>query len=90
MKDAQQLMALRVTRAYCTVSYEAATLIAPMPPITLIAKERSITHKATNRAQALRKARKETMTTGMGLSGKRKMDAYSHPKCGKMDWQETR
>jgi len=63
MKAAQRLMALRVTRAYCTVSYEAATLIASMPPINLIAKERSEAHKATNRAQALREARKETMLT---------------------------
>lgn len=53
-------MALRVTRAYRTVSYEAATLIDSLPPITLLAKERCTACKALNRKEALKEARKET------------------------------
>lgn len=61
MKAAQRQMALRVTRAYRTVSFEAVTLIASMPPITLLAKERCIAHRAPNRHEALKTARKETI-----------------------------
>lgn len=41
IKKAQRLMAIRITRAYRTVSYEASTLIASTPPILLLGKERA-------------------------------------------------
>lgn len=61
IKSAQRLMALRVTRAYRTVSYEAVTLIASMPPIKLLAKERIAIRNATDKCQTARDARKDTM-----------------------------
>lgn len=57
IKAAQRLMALRVTRAYKTTSYEASTLIAAMPPILLLAKERAETHSGKSKQEA----RKELM-----------------------------
>jgi len=61
MEAAQRLMALRVTRAYRIVSFEAVTLIASMPPITLLAKERCIVHRTPNRQETLMNARRETI-----------------------------
>lgn len=52
---------MRVTRAYRTVSFEAATLIASMLPITMLAKEQTVARNAANRAQALKVAPKESM-----------------------------
>lgn len=61
MKAAQRQMALRVAGAYRTVSFEAATLIASIPYIMLLVKERCVAHKEPITEQALREARKETM-----------------------------
>lgn len=63
MKAAQRIMALRVTRAYRTVSFEAVTLLAAMPPIMLLAKERTAVQNANNKSQALQDARRGTMVT---------------------------
>lgn len=62
IKSAQRLMALRATRAYRTVSYEAVTLIASMIQIKLLAKERSVVINATDKRQAAKDARKESIT----------------------------
>lgn len=61
IESAQRLMGLRVTRAYRTVSFKAATLVASMIPITLLAKERITAHNSTHKRQSLEDTRKDTM-----------------------------
>ncbi|KAF0715677.1 Uncharacterized protein FWK35_00027935 [Aphis craccivora] len=58
IKSAQRIMALRVSRAYRTVSYEAAILISSMIPIKLLAEERCIAANSHDKRQAYKEARK--------------------------------
>lgn len=50
-------MALRTTRTYKTGLYKAVTLIASMPPILLLEKERVFSHKKGVKTKENLKAR---------------------------------
>lgn len=63
IKSAQRLMALMVARAYRTTSFEAATLIASIPPITLLATKRAAMRNATDKVRAAKDARKILMSS---------------------------
>jgi len=60
IKSAQRIMALRVSRAYRTVSYEAAIRISSM--IKLLAEERCIAANSHDKRQAYKEARKVSIT----------------------------
>lgn len=62
IKLAQRIMALRVSRAYRTVSYEAAILISSMILIKLLAEERCIAENSHDKRQAYKEARKVSIT----------------------------
>lgn len=62
IKSAQRIMELRVSRAYRTVSYEAAILISSMIPVKLLAEERCIAANSHDKRQAYKEARKVSIT----------------------------
>jgi len=61
MASVQRKTALRVSSAYCTVSADAALVVASMPPIDVLAKERLFMHSNKNVPDARSKARDETI-----------------------------
>ncbi|XP_071576309.1 uncharacterized protein [Temnothorax nylanderi] len=52
LRQMQRTIALRVSRAYCTVSHAAATTLAGLPPLLLAARQYTEVHRRTRELQA--------------------------------------
>jgi len=73
MAKVQRKTALRVCSAYCTVSAEAALVVASMPPIDILANERLYIYDNKDDPEATRKAREASQAlwqTRWDASGK--------------------
>lgn len=61
MQKVQRKLALKIARAYRTVSFEAATVVAGIIPIHLLPRERKDVHQSAGLREAKIRARESTM-----------------------------